>query len=148
VRAVSCSKDLRWVACGGIALCFGAAAHAQSPSLNDLKAKIFDARMAQKTFVNGLRFCGELDGSNFYYEPRNRVLKLEDYHRSLESLAGAGVFNPETRRPWTEQDANARWEQVKREAARDRENCALVTSLPQLEKQLEEVQAKQDDPAK
>lgn len=118
------------------------ASQAQNPTVNDLKAKIFDARMTQKTFVNGLRFCNELDGSNFYYERRNRVLNLEEYHRSLESLAGARAFNPETRRPWNEQDANARWEQVKQQAVRDKESCALVASLPQLEKQLQELEAK------
>jgi tRNA nucleotidyltransferase/poly(A) polymerase len=147
---VGSSKDLRWVACSAVALCLiaAAAARAQGSSVNDLKAKIFDARMAQKTFVNGLRFCEQLDGTNFYFEPRNRVLNLEEYHHSLESLAGAQVYNPETRRPWTAQDADARWEQVKREAVRDKENCELVKNLPQLEKQLADVEAKNEEPPK
>ena len=147
---VGSSKDLGWFVCGAIALCLipSTGARAQNPTVNDLKAKIFDARMAQKTFVNGLRFCEELDGTNFYFESRNRVLKLEDYHRSLENLAGAKVYNAETRRPWSEQDANARWEQVKRQALRDKETCALVASLPQLEKQLEQVEAKHEEPPK
>jgi len=150
VTTVEPAKNLRWFACGAAALCLipSIVARAQTPAVNDLKAKIFDARMAQKTFVNGLRFCDELDGTNFYFEPRNRVLKLEDYHRSLESLAGAQVFNPETRRPWTPQDAVARWQQVQREALRDKENCTLVKNLPQLEKQLEDVEAKNEAPSK
>jgi hypothetical protein len=147
---VGSSKDLRWVASGAVALCLiaAAAARAQDSSVNDLKAKIFDARMAQKTFVNGLRFCEQLDGTNFYFEPRNRVLNLEEYHHSLESLAGAQAYNPETRRPWSAQDANARWEQVQRQALRDKENCELVKNLPQLEKQLADVEAKQEEPPK
>jgi hypothetical protein len=126
----------------------GAGAHAQSPTVNDLKAKIFDARMAQQTFLNGLRFCAELDGTNFYFAPRNRVLKLEDYHRSLENLASAQTFNPETRRPWSVPEANARWEQVKQQAVRDKDNCALVASLPDLEKQLKELETKHDESQK
>lgn len=94
------ARDLGWVASGAVALWLipPIVALAQSPNVNDLKAKIFDARMAEKMFVNGLRFCNELDGTNFYFEPRNRVLKLEDYHRSLENLASAQAYNPETRR--------------------------------------------------
>lgn len=124
------------------ALLAAASAHAQTAAVNDLKGKIFDARMVKQTFSNGLKFCGELDGTSFYFAPRDRVLNLEDYHRSLESLARQHSFNPETRRPWSEQDAAARWEQVKQQAVRDRENCALVASLPQLEKQLEELEGK------
>jgi hypothetical protein len=40
--------------------------------------------------------------------------------------------NAETRRPWTKQDADARWAQ--------QANCALVASLPFLQKKLDEVQ--------
>ena len=83
---------------------------AQTAAINDLKGKIFDAKMAQQTFAGGLKHCSELDGTNFYFQPRDRVLNLDDYHRSLESLALQGVFNPETKRPWNEQDADARWE--------------------------------------
>jgi hypothetical protein len=147
----NCSvKDLGWLACAAVVVCLFPSidARAQNPAVNDLRAKIFDGRMAQKMFANGLRFCEELDGTNFFFEPRNRVLKLEDYHRSLENLAGAQVYNPEMRRPWTAQDADARWEQVKRQAVRDKQNCALVASLPQLEKQLEEVEAKNEGPPK
>lgn len=115
-------------------------AHAQTAAINDLKGKIFDAKMTQQTFAGGLKHCAELDGSNFYFQPRDRVLNLDDYHRSLESLAQQQVFNPATKRPWSQQDADERWRQVKQQAVTDKANCALTTSLPELEKKLEELQ--------
>jgi len=139
-------------ACGALALCLipaasaGAQDKAQRQAIDDLKGKIFDARMAQKTFERGLKYCNELDGSHFYFLPRDRVLDLEEYHRSLESLAKQQVFNPEKRRPWTEQDAAERWAQAQKEAANDKANCALATSLPDLEKQLDELEKKQPAP--
>ena len=120
------------------------ALHAQNPTVDEIKGKIFDARMAQKTFAGGLKFCGELDGTSFYFQPRNRVLKLEDYHRSLDDLARARAFNPATRRPWSAQDASERWEQAQRQALQDKESCALVASLPELEKRLKELEGTPD----
>jgi hypothetical protein len=114
--------------------------HAQTSVINDLKGKIFDAKMAQQTFAAGLRHCGELNGTNFYFQMRDRVLNLEEFHHSLDSLAQQGVFNPETKRPWNQEDADARWELVKREAASDVSTCALVASLPDLQKKLDELQ--------
>jgi hypothetical protein len=114
--------------------------HAQTAAINDLKGKIFDAKMAQQTFAAGLPHCSELDGTSFYLQQRNRVLKLDDYHRSLDNLALQRVFNPETKRPWSQEDADARWEQVKKQALTDQSNCALVASLPDLEKKLEQLQ--------
>jgi hypothetical protein len=97
--------------------------------------------MTEKMFVGGLKFCNEFDGkSNFYFQPRNRVLSLEEYHRSLENLAREHIFNPEKRRPWSEADAAERWEVVKKEAVTDKENCDLVASIPSLEKKLQELQ--------
>jgi hypothetical protein len=110
---------------------------AQNAAINDLKGKIFDAKMAQQSFAGGLKHCGELNGTNFYFQQRDRVLNLEDYHRSLDNLAMQAVFNPETKRPWNQQDADARWQQVKQQAAKDQTNCALVASLPDLQKKLE-----------
>jgi hypothetical protein len=131
------------LAYGAIALCFmPAAAHAQNQAVDDLKGKIFDAHMTKQTFANGLKFCSELDGNHFYFQPRDRVLDLEDYHRSLESLARQKVFNPEKHRPWTDQDATERWEQVKQQAVTDKANCDLVASLPDLEKQLDDLEKK------
>jgi hypothetical protein len=133
---------IRFAICA-IALCLmPAAAHAQNQAVDDLKGKIFDARMTKQTFANGLRFCSELDGHHFYFQPRDRVLDLEDYHRSLESLARQQIFNPEKRRPWTDQDATERWEQVKQQAVTDKANCDLVASLPDLEKQLADLEKK------
>ncbi|MGC1448088.1 MAG: hypothetical protein WA837_21690, partial [Xanthobacteraceae bacterium] len=48
--------------------------------------------------------------------------------------------NPETKRPWNEEDAIAKWEQVKKQATDDKDNCALVTSLPDLQKRLDDLQ--------
>src|SRR5580704_14801299 len=105
-----------------VALFFSVPVRAQNSAINDIKGKIFDAEMAQKTFANGLKFCGELNGTNFFFQPRGRVLNLEDYHRSLENLARQGVFNPETKQPWNEHDAESRWTQVKRQAVLDQSN--------------------------
>jgi hypothetical protein len=115
---------------------------AQTQTIDDLKGKIFDARMAQQTFAGGLKFCSELDGSHFYFQPRDRVLDLEEYHRSLDGLVRQHVFNPQQRRPWTDEDAATRWAQVQQQALSDKANCALVASLPSLEQQLGELEKK------
>ena len=90
----------------------------------------------------------ELDGKHFYFQACDRVLDLEDYHRSLENLARQQVFNPEKRRPWTDQDATERWEQVQKQAVSDQANCQLVASLPALEKQLDELEKNPPAPVK
>jgi hypothetical protein len=115
--------------------------HAQTAVINDLKGKIFDAKMAQQAFAGGLPHCAELDGTNFYFPPRDRVLSLQDYKRSLESLVLGQVFNPDTKKPWNQDDANTRWEQVQQLAVSDQANCALVASLPDLQKKLAALQA-------
>jgi len=140
----------RWLRFAGGAV--GAALLLGSPArgeglINDLKAKIFDAKMALKTFVGGLRHCNELDGTNFYFQPRDRVLNLEEYHLSLDNLVKSQAFNPEKHRPWTDADAHDRWEQVKKQAARDKEVCKLVAALPELEKRLEEAEHKPAEPS-
>ncbi|MGA7433613.1 MAG: hypothetical protein WBQ24_20950 [Xanthobacteraceae bacterium] len=123
-----------------LGLVFAGTARAQTAEIDALKGKIFDAKMAQQTFAGGLAHCKELDGTNFYFRQRDRILNLEEYHHSLESLARQGVFNPETKRPWNEEDAIAKWEQVKKQATDDKDNCALVTSLPDLQKRLDDLQ--------
>jgi hypothetical protein len=114
--------------------------HAQSPAINDLKTKIFDARMTQQTFAGGLKFCSELDGGNFYFQPRDRVLDLEAYSQSLENLVQAHAFNPAKHRPWSAEDAKERREEVKKLAQEDKQKCELVRGLPELERQLRELQ--------
>jgi len=81
-----------------------------------------------------VKYCSEFEGDHFYFLPRDRVLKLEDYHRALEALAKQRAFNPEKHRPWTDQDAAERWVQALKQAATDKANCALAPSLPDLEK--------------
>jgi hypothetical protein len=132
------------IVCGSIAVCLIplGLAHAQGLSINEIKGRIFDAKMLKQTFANGLKFCNELNGNNFYFPPRDRVLDLDEYHRSLQSLAKQQVYNPERHKPWTEEDATDRWEQVKRQATKDKENCQLVSSLPDLEKQLDDMEKK------
>jgi hypothetical protein len=124
-----------------VAVGFAAPLRAQTPAMNDLRGKIFDAKMAQQTFAGGLPHCSELNGTNFYFAPRDRVLNLDDYHRSLTNLALTGTFNPETKRPWNQEDAEARWAEVQKQAQTDMANCALVASLPFLQKKLAELQA-------
>lgn len=118
-----------------------------NPAISALKGRIAEAEDVQKTFANGLKFCSDLDGKSFYFEMRNRVFNLDDYHRSLTNLAKDQIYNPATQRPWSEKDATERWEQARKEAVRDQANCALVASLPQLHKQLDELQ-KNSDPSK
>ena len=131
-----------------LCLAFASTARAQTAEINALKGKIFDANMARQTFAGGLSHCKELDGSNFYFHQRDRVLNLEEYHHSLESLAQQRAFNPETRRPWNEEDAVAKWEQVQKQAADDKDNCALVASLPDLQKRLDDLQKQAAAPGK
>jgi hypothetical protein len=128
------------VACIVGAAGFAAPLRAQTPAMNDLRGKIFDAKMAQQMFAGGLPHCSELNGTNFYFEPRDRVLNLEDYHRSLNNLALTQAFNPETKRPWNQQDADARWAEVQKLALTDQANCALVASLSDLQKKLQQLQ--------
>lgn len=139
-----------WTLRGAIALCVVAcgAAYAQNPSVDQLKGKIFDAHMAQQTLGKGLRFCDRLNGKGFYFHLRDRVLDLEEYFQSLENLAKAEVYNPAKHRPWSLQDAKERWEEVKKQAAADKAKCELVKSLPQLEKQLQALQASSTGPDK
>jgi hypothetical protein len=113
---------------------------AQSPSIGELKVKIYDARGVQQTFAKGLKFCDVLNGTNFYFALRDRVFDLEEFHRSLTNLVKQQIFNPEKKRPWSEQDATDRWAQVQEEAAKDKANCQLVATLPSLEKQLADLQ--------
>ena len=123
-----------------LGLMISSAVQAQtSPAVNEVKAKIWEAQLVQRNFAAGLRHCGELNGTNFYFAQRDRVLNLQDYRRSLDNLAAQGGFNPETRRPWNKQDADARWAEVQKDAVTDQANCAAVASLPFLEKKLKEL---------
>ena len=130
-----------FVSCAGL-FCVAAAAsgRAQSQEIDEIKGKIFDAHMAQQTF-GGLKYCGELNGTSFYFQQRNRILNLEEYLHSLESLAKAEAYNPAKRRAWTLEDAKERWEEVKKQAQEDKRKCELVQSLPKLEKRLQDLQA-------
>jgi len=136
-------KPMRWCKLVGLAMALALTAasslHAQD-AVDELKAKIWEAEVAQRNFAAGLPHCSELNGTNFYFYQRDRVLNLQDYRRSLDNLVMQGAFNPETRHPWNKQDADARWAQVQKQAATDQANCAAAASLPGLRKQLQELQ--------
>jgi len=123
-----------------LTLSFSGAVRAQNAAIDGIKGKIFDAKMTQQTFAGGLKHCSELDGTSFYLQTRDRILRLDDFHRSLDSLVLGRVFNPETKRPWSQEDADARWEQVRKQAIEDKAKCALVAGLPDLQKKLDELQ--------
>jgi hypothetical protein len=138
-------RSILWAA--PLALAVTGLLHAQdATALNDLKAKIWEAELAQRNFAAGLRHCSELNGTNFYFDPRDRVLNLQDYHRSLDNFVIHGAFNPETKRPWNKQDADACWARVQKQAITDQANCATAARLPSLQKKLKELQ-QQSTPA-
>jgi hypothetical protein len=111
-------RSILWAA--PLALAVTGLLHAQdATALNDLKAKIWEAELAQRNFAAGLRHCSELNGTNFYFYPHDRVPNLQDYRRSLDNFAIQGAFNPETKRPWNKQDADARWALVQKQAITD-----------------------------
>jgi hypothetical protein len=115
-------------------------AYAQNSAIDDLKGKIFDARMAKEMLGTGSKYCSDLDGKTFYYRVRDRILNLEEFAHSLENLVKAEVFNPAKKRPWNLADAKERWEEVKKQAQDDKQRCDLVRSLPELEQRLQELQ--------
>jgi hypothetical protein len=142
VGTVRLRADAALLICCATVLCFAPVigGRAQTPAIDELKGKIFDARMAQQTFAGGLKYCNELNGKSFYFQLRNRILNLEEYFQSLENMVKAGVYNPAKRRAWTLEDAKQRWEEVKKQAQEDKQKCELVLSLPELEKQLQELE--------
>ena len=125
-----------------IALLSASSLHAQT-ELNDLKGKISEAELAQQNFAAGLPHCSELNGANFYFSQRDRVLNLQGYRRSLDSLVATAAFNPETKHPWNKQDAETRWAEVQKQATTDKANCAAVASLPSLRQKLKELEQQQ-----
>ena len=114
--------------------------YAQNPAIDDLRGKIFDARMAKEMLGTASKYCSDLDGKSFYYRVRDRILNLEEFAHSLDNLVKAEVFNPAKKRPWNLSDAKERWEEVKKQAEDDKQKCELVRSLPELEQRLQELQ--------
>jgi hypothetical protein len=117
-----------------------------SEALNDIKAKVWEAQLVRRNFFAGLRHCNELNGTNFYFEQRDRVLNLQDYHRALDNLVAQAAYNPDTKHPWNKGDADARWAQVQKDAVTHQANCAAVASLPFLEKKLKELEQQSGTP--
>lgn len=125
-----------------VAVCFSGRLNAQTLTLNQLKSKVFDAKIVEKTFAKGLHHCNELDGKNFYFAARDRVLNLDDYDRSLQNLVKDRAFNPERKRPWNPEDAKARMDLVQKQAHEDKANCELMANRASYEKQLNELEKK------
>jgi hypothetical protein len=140
VRTVLCAIVYAMAATAVIGLNLSGPLRAQTAAINDLSGKILNARMVQQTFAGGLQHCNEYDGTNFYFQARDRVLNLDDYHRSLKSLVLQQAFNFETKQPWDQQEADRRWAEAQQLAITDKTNCQLVTSLPDLQKQLQDLQ--------
>lgn len=67
-------------------------------SVNDVKSKIIEAQSVQNRFAANLKHCNELDGTAFYLQVRDRVPKLDDYHRALQNLVLGRSFNPDTKK--------------------------------------------------
>jgi hypothetical protein len=112
----------------------------QGQEIGAIKAKIHEAHMAQQAF-GGMKYCSELNGTNFYFQSRDRIFNLEEYSRSLQNLVKTGSHNPATKHVWTLEDAQEREEEVKKQAQEDKSTCELVQSLPKLEKRLQELQS-------
>jgi hypothetical protein len=112
----------------------------QGQEIDAIRGKIQDVHMLQQSF-DGMKYCGQLNGTNFYFQPRDRIFNLEEYSRSLQNLVTTGSHNPETKDVWTLADAQQREEEVKKQAQEDARKCELVQSLPKLEKRLQELQS-------
>ena len=68
-----------------------------STEVNDLKSKIWEAELAQRNFAAGLPHCNELNGANFYFYQRDRVLAPGlDLKALVELRGGEGLICIET----------------------------------------------------
>jgi hypothetical protein len=123
-----------------VPLAWPAALHAEDvrhlAKINTIKVEIIEAEGIQKKFHAALKHCQELDGKNFYMEHQDRILNVEQYHKSLENLVKDQVFNPQKRRPWTAADADERLKAVEKMAEHDKYRCEVVARLPALHKEL------------
>ena len=70
--ATGCHSSTTWnsdvyrIACGVAFLLIACSSvRAQDPAIDDLKGKIFDARMAQQTLGDALKYYPELDGKTY-----------------------------------------------------------------------------------
>ena len=97
------------IACGVVLLLIACSPlRAQNAEIDELKGKIFDARMAQQTLGEGLKYLPGAQRQEFLLPHAHRILDFEEYFRSFENMVKAQTFNPEKRRPWTLQDARER----------------------------------------
>ena len=60
---------MKRIVCGVISLCLLSPTFvcAQSPSIEELKVRIFDARALQQTFAKGLKFCNVFERHQFLF---------------------------------------------------------------------------------
>jgi len=104
--------------------------------INGIKVEITEAENIQKKYSSALKYCHLLDGKNFYLQNQDRVLNVEQYHKSLENLVKERVFNPQRKGPWTAADAEDRLKVVEKMADHDKYRCEVVAKLPALQKEL------------
>jgi hypothetical protein len=123
-----------------VPLAWPAVLHAEDPQLlakiNGIKVEIIEAENIQKKFSAALKHCHLLDGKNFYMQNQDRILNVEQYHKSLENLVKDRVFNPQKKGPWTGADAEDRLKVVEKMAEHDKYRCEIVAKLPALQKEL------------
>jgi hypothetical protein len=108
------------------------AAHAQDAAIDELKGKIFDARMAQQTFADGLKYCHELNGKSFYF----RCATASSIWKSIfDRLKTSSKRRSTTHRS----DAHGLWRMPKSATRRSRErrtraskNARLCRAFPNL----------------
>jgi hypothetical protein len=100
-----------------IALTLASSLHAQDlAELNDLKARIWEAELAQRNFAAGLPHCSELNGTNFYSirAIASLICTIIVARSTISSRRERLILKPG--RPWNKQDADARWAQVQKRA--------------------------------
>jgi hypothetical protein len=98
----------------------------------------------QQRFTVGLRHCSELNGTNFYFPTASSICKTITSLWKISSRRVCSIPKPSGRRPSRTPDA--RWAQVTLQARADQANCALVASLPFLQKELDEMQQQAPPP--
>lgn len=117
-------------------------AYGQAPDANVLKSEIAEARNIQRTLGDGLQHCPVLDGTRFYNSGQKRIILLSEMQTSLQNLVKDQVFNPQKKRPWAMADADERMKIAQSQANQDKRNCGLVAKLPELVKELAELESK------
>jgi hypothetical protein len=97
-----------------------------------LRMEILALENTKRKLGEGWKHCDALDGKSIYLENQKRVQNIEDYHGALLRLVKDQAFNPEKKRPWSAEDAEARWQAVQKLALEEKSHCATIAKLPAL----------------